>query len=364
MRVLHILEYVKGGISTYMDEVLSYQAESTNIEDVYVLLSENCSDKNFNINPLKIKTYPYERKITSIPKAIMKINEQIKLINPDVIHVHCSFAGFFVRILYFFKRKKIKIIYCPHGWSFLMDVPKPKKLLYLYIERFLEIKTDIIINISKHEQENSLKLGLSPVKSVIIYNGVKRETSNNDIDLIVNEAKINLLFVGRFDKQKGLDILIDIFIKNNFNNIDLYLAGTSVLNNTQELDLPKNVYQLGWIPNNSIDSYYRRFDAVVIPSRWEGFGLVAIEAMKNKKCVIASNRGALPELVIDNYNGYSFSLDNTIELVKIIAGLEKEQLKILGENGYKYFIENFTSDRMNKEIIAQYNKLQNNTRRI
>lgn len=55
--------------------------------------------------------------------------------------------------------------------------------------------------------------------------------------------------------------------------------------------IPDNVESIGWINHDEIDSYYSLFDAVIIPSRWEGFGLVAIEAMKNAKAIIVSNRG-------------------------------------------------------------------------
>ena len=47
--------------------------------------------------------------------------------------------------------------------------------------------------------------------------------------------------------------------------------------------IPDNVESIGWINHDEIDSYYSLFDAVIIPSRWEGFGLVAIEAMKMLK---------------------------------------------------------------------------------
>ena len=55
---------------------------------------------------------------------------------------------------------------------------------------------------------------------------------------------------------------------------------------------------------------YSKVDAVVIPSRSEGFGYVALEAMKYSKAIIASRRGALPELVVDKYSGYLFNINN------------------------------------------------------
>ena len=50
-------------------------------------------------------------------------------------------------------------------------------------------------------------------------------------------------------------------------------------------------------PGAASTRYYAAADGLVVPSRWEGFGLVAIEAMRAGTAVIASDRGALPELV-------------------------------------------------------------------
>ena len=98
------------------------------------------------------------------------------------------------------------------------------------------------------------------------------------------------------------------------------------------------------------------FDAVIIPSRWEGFGLVAIEAMRNKKAVIASNRGALPELIQNEFNGYIFDLNNCEELVFILNNLDKDKMKLLGENGYLMYKEKFTSEILNEKLIIEYKK--------
>ena len=73
-----------------------------------------------------------------------------------------------------------------------------------------------------------------------------------------------------------------------------------------------------------IGEYYQSCDGVIMPSRWEAFGLVAVEAMKYKKPVIVSDCGALPELVKDGYNGYVFKMDDEDSLKLIIDKLEKD----------------------------------------
>lgn len=235
-----------------------------------------------------------------------------------------------------------------------MEIANWKKKIYANIERFLALKTDVIINISKNEFEKSLAFNLPKQKSTVIYNGITDSlSSQNEVNLHLDNNKINLLFVGRFDKQKGLDVLLNILGKYDLEHIHLYIIGDRVLQNS-ELNIPKNVTLIGWIDNKIIHSYYQLFDAVIVPSRWEGFGLVAIEAMKNHKALIVSNRGALPELVIDGHNGYIFDLENEDSLLSILSTINKRDLKGMGENGHYIFTQKFTSYYMNKKIINLY----------
>lgn len=352
---MHVGEYVKGGVATYLDEVIKYQNECEEISDVYLVLSEKNSEKEFNIKNNNLIFYPYERKVKNFIGAMRSIWKSIKENEPDIVHVHSTFAGFFVRVPLFFSKKKYKIVYCSHGWSFCMQVSNMKKILYSSIEKVLSLKTDKIINISFNEYQESIRSGLPKDKSRLIYNGVSAEFRKNSIDYRLDSTKINLLFVGRFDHQKGLDILLDFFSHYQNEKIRLYTIGDSILKNT-DLIIPDNVVSIGWINHDEIDSYYNLFDAVIIPSRWEGFGLVAIEAMKNAKAIIVSDRGALPEFV-GNDNGYVFSLENLESLKDILDHLDKKELIVKGLRGLEEFNQKYTSNRMNQEILDLYKEM-------
>lgn len=356
MKILHVCEYVRGGITTYINEILKYQVSADQVSSVHLLMSDYNSDKLL-INGVRVHYYTYKRKLLKFLPAIFQIYQAINKIQPDIIHVHSSFAGLFVRICFFFKKKRPKIVYCAHGWSFLMDISPVKKKLYGYMERILSRQTDNIINISNHEFIGSQEFKIPRVKSLVIPNGIEDQRNKpKDIGLKLDQSKINLLFVGRFDRQKGLDILIDFLNANPMKHVQLYTIGQNVLD-SRFVKMPSNVINLGWIDHRLIDSYYERFDAVIIPSRWEGFGLVAIEAMKNKKPVLASNRGDLPDLVTNGVNGYLFNLNNLEELTGILTTVSKQELKAMGENGFKLFKDKFTSEKLNKRLMIVYEQL-------
>ncbi|RKP53841.1 glycosyltransferase family 1 protein [Cohnella endophytica] len=351
-RILHLSEYTKGGIETHLNEVLKYQSDN---HDIYLLVSEFNSDRDsLRISPERLLMYPYKRKPSYFLKAMSSIRKTVKEIDPDIVHVHGTFAGLFLRTLFLFKRKRPVVVYCSHGWSFLMDTVPWKRRLYAWIEKAMSLRTDVIIHISQHEYEMAMRYGLSAKKSVVVYNGVSDAAVQADaIPFVVRADKINLLFVGRFDRQKGFDLLLEVFNEHRFEDVRLYLAGDSVLQQ-RDYAYPDNAVKLGWIRNSDIDRYMSACDAVIVPSRWEGFGIVAIEALRNKKPVIASNRGALPEIVEHGVNGYVFDFDDKEELAGIVKSLDKVKLAQMGQAGGRIFEAKFHSDRMNKQIERLY----------
>lgn len=352
MKILHVGEYVNGGVATYLKTLLSGLQKYDDIEN-FLLISEYKSQQGWENITKKVFYYKYKRSIANIFFAIKQIHAVIKDINPDIIHVHSTWAGLFVRLPYLLKKRKAKIIYQSHGWSFLMDTSKYKKNIYAFVEKILSIPTDKIINISNYEQNQAIKYGLNKNKMIMVYNGVEDKVNKSKLILNWDRNKINLLFVGRLDRQKGLDLFLDVYEKMKLKNIHLYVIGRSVLDN----NLPKNteyVTYLGWVDSKDIDEYYQACDAVIMPSRWEGFGLVAIEAMRNSKPIIASNAGALPELIQNNINGYIFSLENKFSLRDILFKINKEKLKIIGLTNRNLFLKKFTNKQFVINILDLY----------
>ncbi|WP_017550926.1 glycosyltransferase [Heyndrickxia coagulans] len=352
MRIIHVGEYVSGGVATYIKEVANYQKKDN---EVLLLLSKNGSE-DINISNVIIKKYKdYNRgNLMRTIGFLFFIKREIDLFNPDIVHIHSSFAGLLTRTIYFFKKKRFKIVYCSHGWSFSQKISNSKKRLYAFIEKLLSIKTDAIINVSYQEHANALKYKLPASKMQIILSGVRPPIYTVPIEKS-DKHIINLAYFGRFDYAKGIDILVNIFKKNHFNNLSLNIFGDSILNEFgKELfnNLPDNVSVFGWIDNEKIDDYIARFDGVIIPSRWEGFGLVAIEAMRNSKPVICSNIKPLSDIIKHNYNGLLY--DNEEDLITILKKIDKLMLKDMGINGYELYKKLYTSDIMNKKILSVY----------
>jgi glycosyltransferase involved in cell wall biosynthesis len=171
------------------------------------------------------------------------------------------------------------------------------------------------------------------IHNAVDTDGIKKIVEATDTEKLKAEIKIPTVVrligtVSRLRHEKGIDLLIeafDLLIKEGF-NIHLLIVGSG----PDEDKLKKQVEDLGI--SGSITFYGAAdweaaigimsvMEIVVVPSRFEGFGLTAAEAMAAGKPVIASDNFGLKEVVTDNETGLTFKTEDIYDL--------KEKLKIL-----------------------------------
>jgi glycosyltransferase involved in cell wall biosynthesis len=114
-------------------------------------------------------------------------------------------------------------------------------------------------------------------------------------------ARSYVLFVGTVEPRKGIDVLLaahDALRRQGHPDLRLVIAGPPGWGETPALDGP-GVVAPGRIDEATLDALYRGAAVLAVPSRSEGFGLPALEAMARGCPVVASQAGALPEVVGD-----------------------------------------------------------------
>jgi len=133
----------------------------------------------------------------------------------------------------------------------------------------------------------------------IVPNGVRHLTH---LGTRFEHGRPFVLGVGRLETVKGFDLLIAAFHKASMTAFDLLLAGDggeiSVLRDlAQQLGISQRVFFLGRCDTAKVQATMEACQFIVIPSRAEGFGLVALEAMALGKPIVATSVGGLPDLV-------------------------------------------------------------------
>jgi glycosyltransferase involved in cell wall biosynthesis len=172
-------------------------------------------------------------------------------------------------------------------------------------------------------------------------------------------------YVGRLARPKGPDILLRAFaeIQPQEPEMHLVVAGDGpwrekLLRLGRDLGL-ENAHFLGW--RQDVASIMADLDLVVMPSRWEGFGLVALQAMSLGKPVIASRVSALPEIVADGATGLLVPPEEPSVLGREILRLVRDPTLAarMGQEGFVRAQREFVVERMVSRTLQVYQQVLN-----
>lgn len=270
----------------------------------------------------------------------------------DVVHVHLFPAQYFAAIARLFCFKKVKLFFTEHNTSNRRLENKKFRL----IEKLIYACYDNVICITE-EVKSVLKekLNLSNNKLLVIENGVNLNKVNTSIkynrelfNYSVND-KI-LIMVAGFREQKDQDSVIKA-LKLLPEDYKLLLIGDGarrpILEDLVEtLQLQDRVTFLGI--RNDVYALMKMCDIAILSSHWEGFGLVAVEAMASGIPLIASNVQGLAQVV--DGGGLLFEPSNVEDLITKIVELNDSNL-------YQQTINNCLEKSKNYSINNMLDKL-------
>lgn len=315
-KILYIVEAMGGGVVTYIetlanglsddfDFVVAYGVRNQTPEDLDTHFDsrvELVEIKNFTrpVNPFK-----------DIP-SYFELKKVIKEEKPDIVHLHSSKAGALGRL--FLKSKNYKMIYTPHGYSFLMqDAKFFMRKAYHLIEKICGRKKCLTVACGRGEWEESLKVSK---RSTFISNGV--DTKMID-DILAGEEKQDDKFrvytVGRVEFQKNPELFNDI--AQLLPNTEFVWIGQGELE--KKLTSP-NITVTGWMSRDEVFKTANQCDVFILPSRWEGLPLALLEAMYMKKCCVVSDVVGNRDIVHNGVSGYI--CETAEEFAEVIKKLE------------------------------------------
>ena len=177
-----------------------------------------------------------------------------------------------------------------------------------------------------------------------------------------------LLFVGRLASNKGLLRLVEAFapLARRDPRATLVLVGedggmgAAVDRKVGELDLKGRARRLGHVADERLlAAAYREARALVLPSDYEAFGLVLLEAMAQGTPVVASSVGGIPELVEDGRTGLLVAPGSTAALAEALARLwdDRELGRSLGEAGRTTVVPRYTWEAVAEAIERVYREV-------
>ena len=357
IRILHFTQSLPGGPASYLEELARSQITKYGEHNIRFLIPRHDRNHVPSIpDACLIGFEERERTAAALSRLCKSALKEIRLFDPHIVHLHSSFAGALVRGPFLFRRQRPKVVYCAHGWAFSQEHSIFHKLIYAAAERLLMYATDVCINISDNEARLAGRFRMPLGKCVTIENGISDAAAVSPItDMNFDKSKIHLLFVGRHDPQKGLDLLLKAMHSLSREDVHLHVLGAPVVSAGPSVQGSQdNVSFYGWVTRDQVSHFRAACDALVVPSRWEGFGLVVVEAMRMGRSAIVSNRGALPGLVVDGQTGLVVDIQDESQLSQALQSLDREQMRSMGEQARLRYLEYYTADKMNARIEAIY----------
>jgi len=328
------------------------------VEGVRVIRSEGWVLKNL--------PYPLPPPVPVPPFLLRDIKEEAA--KTDIIHIH---NRFFYSFLDFKKLKKdynVNFGLTLHN-ARVTGIDFMTNLLGQAYDDLIGVRImrecDRIAAVSRNTLETTVPRKMWH-KSRVIYNGVDLNFFNTKVkgENLKKELRIKgkvVLSVARLVKQKGLDQLIKAFGELN-DNSNLIIFG----HGPEEKTLKKLIEKKGlqrkarviWSAGieKRINELYAMSDVFVLPSLYEPFGMVLVEAMASGKPVIGSKVGGIPEIIEEGKNGLLFEPKNINQLkdeIETILSDEKKN-KQWGLNGRKRAEKVFNWDNTAKGYELMY----------
>ncbi len=212
-----------------------------------------------------------------------------------------------------------------------------------------------------------IKNGYDEKKLITIYHFYEKEIINNVIILpnAQNKYKRYITYLGRVEEHKGVRTLVNAVAELHQVNLTVIGYG-NLLKELREFCENNKIHNIEFAGNKERKealNIVMQSEFLVVPSIWyEVFGYTAIEGMLLGKPVIASDSGALPELINNGKNGFIFKAGSVSELKEKIMNLynDDEKINALGNNAREHASKITDRDSYYEKIEDIFKKLKLN----
>jgi len=351
----------RGGIQTHVLN-LSKALAKQGVEVHLFIIGKKVDFEGMVVHP--VRAFPFPRLAAGLYVTFtLNAARHARRYDLDLIHGHSMYAAGYGLV------KKRPFVLTLHGTqlgelrSSLETRPRPNHVLTdsasMLMEKYSIRKADRVIVTCKHNKEEVIEqYGVDEEKMRVVYQGVDLERFSPSRC----EGK-TALFVGRLHERKGLDRLLKAFKRVHKEDpaARLLIAGKGEGEKeyralAKELGLGPSVEFLGHVPDADLPALYSSASLFVMPSYYEGFGLVLLEAMASGLPVLAFDTGVVPEVIENGRNGYVVDETSLANRMLGILGDEKRR-RAMGQRSRAIVAEKLSWDRTAEGTIAVYKEL-------
>lgn len=275
MTIFHLIDNLKrGGAETLLHQVVTNLKEHKNF--IITLTTEN-EFTALEMKDIKVINLGFT-KLLSLPFIILRLKKIVSLHRPDIVHAHLPLSSLIARIS---TPSNIKLFISVHN-KYSESLKKISPRLFFF-ERKLHSKRDKLLFVSDSiRKDYDQIIGIKGTFHVL-HNFISEKYFARENQLIKNSDKkknLKLVSIGSLKKQKNFETLIKAFSMLDTSKFTLDVLGEG----PERVNLEKLIKQLqlnninlrGLVPN--VESYLKNYDAYIIASNYEGFGIAPLEA--------------------------------------------------------------------------------------
>ena len=248
--------------------------------------------------------------------ALRAIRRVMRDVNPDVVHLHSSFAGLLGALA---TPRGVPTVYTPHGYSFTMtNRGHVSRLVFREIETLVGARVDVIGAVSRSEQAAAVALGV-PAEIVVVENGIPELDHPHRLSSSRHGARPRVVAMGRIgparrpaDAARILAGVADI--------ADVEWIGDGPDARDRAMVERMGVPVSGWLPRAEAVKRLQRADIYLHCAGWDGQPLSVLEALAVGCVVVGSNIPPLRDIVPDVQR-----FDTPEEAVSVLRALLADQ---------------------------------------
>ena len=246
----------------------------------------------------------------------------------------------------------------------------------IFLKQYIKQNTQFIVksNLAKKflvdkgiEQFNVHTLGVGIDTQMLASN---RVVCNDEIyrKMAADKDAIKILYVGRFEERRNIRFIIDVFQKVQVQNdkVKLYMIGAgekeyvqSCFSYINELGLKDKVIWQEKMEQKFLSGIYQMADFFVLPTEYEIFGMVLLEAMYYKTVVLTTQNGGSSTVMCNGKNGYVLQTKDPRQWANVITETYKDKgkMKMIQNNAHEVIGKKYTWDMVSERFLIQYNRL-------
>lgn len=355
LRVLVVTGTSLGGSATYIQHLI--EGLGAEVEFALVYGSGSPQDHRFESLPCRRCSLPMASRagIRDILDLTRAVERQITTWDPDVIHTNTTAGGLAGRWAARRFGASGRVVHTLHAFGSHDLVPANRRWAIRLLERVLDRWTGVYVCVSEHMQRygRSHRIFTLP-NQIVIHNtigrypthGVDARRRSSRSALGLGDDAMLAVFAGRLERQKGVEVLIDALTSDRCAGIHLAVCGSGSLEpalaaRAVAAGISDRIHFLGW--RDDTRDWIAGADLVVLPSRWESFGLVNLEAMAWAIPICASAVDGIPEVVADGRCGILVPPEDSAALAEAVGSLmaDRDRRRCMGAAGRRRYRDYF-----------------------